>query len=380
MASVIRVTQKRLTQFGQLAAFAGFAVVVAALSAPITYLALADYDQLWTLLGAHLLIVALCLGWCRFVVPRPQTVEIVDVDIIPDDPHRGQRFWSVFLAISTFALSMPGALAALAGFLFYQLNARNSRPFSEWYAELFPEQSLGLDERIYDELLLTAAQHEDPAKVTPFTDVIAFGTKEEKELAINMMRRYFEAPFAPILKMALDDPNNSVRIQAATAITHLESRFADETVLFENSVEERPTPRAVSDLARHLDRYAFSGLLDLERSLRMRTRALEVYRRYLRAVPDSLQIHVAIGRLLLRSGESVEARACLLAARTQWGSDPRLDAWLMEAHFACKDYAALREIARAALRVKSADSDTPIISEAVRLWAGAASKPVRSNS
>ncbi|MEQ8663925.1 MAG: hypothetical protein RLW62_24155, partial [Gammaproteobacteria bacterium] len=170
--------------------------------------------------------------------------------------------FAVYLLVATAAFGAVGAAATAVAFLLYRRHARNSRTFEEWYRELFPERGRRIYERIYDELMLTRRQRESRSEVIPFADVINYGSREQKQLAISMMSRHFEPVFAPVLKRALDDPDNSVRIQAATAITSLEGRFSDRSMELEGRIGRDPSPRHLIELARHLDRYAFSGLLD----------------------------------------------------------------------------------------------------------------------
>lgn len=358
--------------------FIGLALVASVAGTGVFTLALRPEPD-WTLvLGAHAAVVAMCALFTLFGIPKyipPETLPGIEP---PPDPRRAQRIWSVFLTVTTAGLAGAGAVCTLTGYLAWRYHAMRSRPFDEWYAELFPEESLSLDERIYDELLLTASQRENPSRVTPFADVMNYGTKTDKELAINMMRRYFEAPFAPILRRGLDDSNNSVRIQAATAITHLETRFADRAVELEERVDETPTPQNLFDHAWHLDRFAFSGLLDSDRSAKMRRRALEAMQRYVRVAPDNISAHVAVGRLLLRDDQPTEARDWLASVRDRLGPEPRLDAWLMEAHYGCRDFTALRALATESARERERSDTEHIIGEASRLWSGSASAPVRS--
>ncbi len=279
-------------------------------------------------------------------------------------------FWAWYLLGATAALGVIGALTTLLGFLVYLRHARHSRPFEEWYRELFPERGRRLYERIYDDLMLTVRQRQNPSQVVPFADVINYGSNTQKQLAISMMSRYFQPVFAPVLKRSLDDRNNSVRIQAATAITNLESRFSDRAMTLEQRCERDPSPKALQEFAEHLDRYAFSGLLDEDRTDRARLRAIATYRRFLELEPDDLHARIAIGRLLLRRGEIAAARDWLLETRAALGAHPRLDNWLLEAHFLAADFGSVRELARQIAARGGDGRAAEFMSDSARLWAG----------
>ena len=286
----------------------------------------------------------------------------------------GRIFWAWYLVFATSLFGVFGAGGTFAAFGLYLHHARHSRPFEEWYKELFPERGRRIYERIYDELMLTARQRESQSEVVPFSDVVNYGSREQKQLAISMMSRYFAPAFAPVLKHALEDSNNAVRIQAATAITNVESRFAERAMTLEQQASRDPAPRHLLELARHLDRYAFSGLLDADRTRRLRERATEYYFRYLEDEPGDLFARIAIGRLLLRGGEHERARDWLLAARDRHGGHPSLDNWLLEAHYRVGDYTAVRALA-STIAGGDNNHDVDVLSDSARMWAGV--KPAR---
>ncbi|MCB1748305.1 MAG: hypothetical protein H6977_09655 [Gammaproteobacteria bacterium] len=281
-------------------------------------------------------------------------------------------FWAWYLAFATALFGPLGSASTGLAFVLYVRHLRSSRPFEDWYKELFPERGRRIYERIYDELMLTVRQRESKSPVIPFADVINYGSREQKQLAISMMSRHFEPPFAPVLKRALEDTDNSVRIQAATAITNLESQFADRVMTLDKRIARDPAPKHLLELARHLDRYAFSGLLDGDRTQRVRTRAIETYRRYLDDEPDDLYSRVAVGRLLLRAGEVDAARDWLLATRERHGVHPSIDNWLLEAHYRRGDFDAVRALAQEMARGAQGRAARDVLSDSARMWAGLA--------
>ncbi|MGE0486366.1 MAG: tetratricopeptide repeat protein [Gammaproteobacteria bacterium] len=323
----------------------------------------------------HLLTTGACLTYAALYTQRFQG------RLHADRAEPGQRvtefrrrnaariFWAWYLSFATAVFGPLGSASTAVAFLLYLRHLRSSRPFEEWYKELFPERGRRIYERVYDELMLTVRQRESKSQVIPFADVINYGSREQKQLAISMMSRHFEPPFAPVLKRALEDSDNSVRIQAATAITNLESQFADRVMTLDKRIARDPAPKHLLELARHLDRYAFSGLLDADRTRRVRTRAVETYRRYLDDEPDDLYARVAVGRLLLRAGDVEAARDWLLATRERHGAQPSIDNWLLEAHYRRGDYDAVRVLARELAR---SAQGRDVMSDGARMWAGLA--------
>ncbi|MEQ8495613.1 MAG: hypothetical protein RLW42_15490, partial [Gammaproteobacteria bacterium] len=252
--------------------------VAAALAGVPVLLELLRAQPAWpALLSVHGMTVALlALHLALYVRPRlrRRLAALLAAGAMRETDARrhltARGFFAGYLLVATAVFGAVGAAATAVAFVLYRRHARHSRTFEEWYRELFPERGRRIYERIYDELMLTRRQRESRSEVIPFADVINYGSREQKQVAISMMSRHFEPVFAPVLKRALEDPNNSVRIQAATAITNLEGRFSDRSMELESRIRRDPSPRHLIELARHLDRYAFSGLLDADRTARVR--------------------------------------------------------------------------------------------------------------
>jgi len=283
-------------------------------------------------------------------------------------PH-GRVMWQLMLLGAVAVLGAPGAAACLAGFVAHLLFRRHARPFQEWYHELFPEEQRDLAERLHEELARTAQRRNQDADVVPFIDVIRHGKTAQKRLAIGLMSRHFQPGFASALRLALADADNSVRIQAATAIAGVENRFLERMMSLKQELAKRETRDRVLELARQYDRYAFCGLLDEDREHRNREEAARFYRRYLELEPGDVEARVALGRLLLKLGRVEEARAWLRETRERHGGSPRMDSWYMQALYELGDFDALRALAREVAAGLPPDMPS-VFRETVALWAG----------
>ena len=239
---------------------------------------------------------------------------------------------------------------------------------------MFPESHHKLADRLYEELAVGVGTGSGSEQVVPFVDVIDHGA--QKQIAIGLMSRQFQPSFAPALRAALNDPDNSIRIQAATAITNIENRFQTRSESLEDrggSAGGTAGPKSqqyLLELAQHYDQYAFTGLLDPDRERRNREQALAAYRSYLEATPDDLGASVAVGRLLMRNGQVNEAVEWLGAARSRLGASLRIDTWYMEGLYALRRYREVRVLAA------SLDTNNPYLPGAfknmVSLWRPAA--------
>ena len=275
----------------------------------------------------------------------------------------------LLLAITTAGTGPFGAAGCL---LISALNvwyARIATPFQDWYASLFPEQTESLSERVYDRVK-DQLNGDASGEAASFADVIRFGTLEEKQAVLAVLSKRFKPAFAPILKLALQDEVNAVRVQAATAVSIIESEFAERIRELTELRDRGAAPEAHLRLACLYDDYAFTGLLDADRERVHRARALEAYERYLEARPGVLEVELKVGRLLLRDGRFVEAAGWL--ERGVRGERPPVQSavWYMECLFHLRRFAELRRLARRCRAAPAAPLSRPAI-EAIALWAGA---------
>jgi tetratricopeptide (TPR) repeat protein len=311
----------------------------------------AGFHLLATAIAGLLMLLAWRLGW-----------------LAQDRPH-DRTMWHLVLIGAVAVLGMPGAAACLVGFVAHHGFARHSRPFQEWYHELFPEEHHDLAERLYEELARTAHRQGQDAEVVPFVDVIRHGKTAHKRIAIGLMSRHFRPEFATALRLALADIENSVRIQAATAIAGVENRFLERMMSLREQLAQRESKSLLLDLARQYDRYAFCGLLDEDRERRNREDARAFFARYLELEPADVEARVAYGRLLLKLGQLEQAREWFADTRARHGGTTRMDSWFMQTLYELRDFAALRTLAQEVAATLPEDMPS-VFRETVQLWAG----------
>jgi polysaccharide biosynthesis protein PelE len=158
--------------------------------------------------------------------------------------------------------------------------------------------------------------------VAPFVDVLAVGTVRQKHLTLVLISDHFRADFAPALRRALNDNEPAIRVQAATAVARIETRFLERGMALEAAHAGAPDDvDHMAALAAHHADFAATGLLDDERAEATCRQALSLYERCRAHKPDEVSFALAIGRLLLRMKRPAEA----------------LD--VLEPHAACEDAA-----------------------------------------
>lgn len=275
----------------------------------------------------------------------------------------------LLLAVTTLGCGPFGALGTLGLAVVARWGQRASRPFQEWYESLFPEHEESISERVYDRV--KSQLDDEDGEPASFADLVRFGSLEEKQAVIAIVGKHFKPAFAPILELALQDPVNAVRVQAATAISIVESRFSEAIVELTARLEAHPERSSdLLALARLYDDYAFTGLLDAERESNNREKALQCYQRYLLAEPDDASTKLAVGRLLLRAERYEEAAFWLKGVMHRDDPSPQLAIWYMECLFHLRRFAELRLWARRyAARIESSpESFPPAALGTLSLW------------
>lgn len=281
-----------------------------------------------------------------------------------------ERF-SGLLAICTAFLGPSGPLCVGLSAAAHAVFRRYATGFHDWYLSLFPESQSDPAQELY-ELIVTGRERAGAAAVDSFTDVMTVGSPQQKQAVIALVSRHFRPSFTPALKLGLADSDPSVRVQAATATARVEHEFNERWLKLERAADSAPDSAAARHaLARHLDDYAFCGLLDGNREQELRRKALDYYRAALAAAPADEALRSDLGRLLLRVGLVAEAAETLApaAARTR---DRRLLAWYAESLFRLRRFEELRALCRTRAD-DFADSAAifDVLGDVVALWTGA---------
>jgi hypothetical protein len=333
-----------------LARVAGLSVAFAASGTAIVAAAVIALVPVWIAALAHAAMTAAGV-WCA----RRES-----------DPRPARALW--LLAVSYGGLGPLGAAGTLLSVTLGLHFDRRATPVDEWRRVLFPEQEEDKDADLW--ALVGLRRTDRPSTIAPFVDVLEHGTLAQKQAVVALIARHFRPAFAPALRRALQDPQNAVRVQAATAVSLIEAEATTGALDLERQRAERPEDVALLlSLARHEDSYAFTGLLDPGREQESRARAVDAYRAYLAARPEDVTACHELGRLLARLGRHDEALVCFeQALHREDAVATRI--WLMECLFHLRRFEALRELARESAGLMAGNpSVLPIETRQVlRLW------------
>ena len=206
--------------------------------------------------------------------------------------------------------------------------------------------------------------------------MLEFGSLHQKQALITLINQAFQPAFGPILKRALSDDNNAVRVQAATAMNRIENDIHRKTVDLTGRLERNPAdPAGLLALARHYDSYLYSRILDVRREAEVREKALDAWNRYLAVRPDDAQARIAANRLMLRSGLCSEAASSLKELMDSGTMTARVRFWYMECLYRLGRYEELRACASAAVGPADETEGDTLSAEArgaLEFWAGKA--------
>lgn len=247
-------------------------------------------DTYWFLI-LHLLSVSLLTGWIISLRNRG-----LDYGI------------SGLLAFSTMTMGLVGvlgtSLTVVNLFMHRKVKGLDNDSF-----HALPKTRRKLRSRdLYNNIVSGRESFATTTSVSSFTDIMSFGSHEQKQALIALLARRFKPQFAPALRYALVDSSSDMRVQAATAVAKIEKEYFAKWIALKASADAEVNRfEAHFALARHLDDYAFLGLLDKEREIVFQNQALESYQQCQKLATNNMDLSVAMGRLLVRQGEILEA-------------------------------------------------------------------------
>lgn len=279
---------------------------------------------------------------------------------------------TLLFLVATAALGVAGSLGTLLAALLLRCRAARATGLEAWYAALFPDAESNPGGALYQRLLSGESSLHERCTVAPFADVMASGDIDRKQVVITLIATQFDPGFTPALRGALNDDEPAVRVQAATAVARIESRFLDRSMSLEERWARAPNCAHIAlQLARHYDEHATTGLLDAGRVEVARLRALDLYRDSERLGGGGPEVAKAIVRLLVRLGREREAVDTFAPLVNSGAPSPELLAWYVECLFRIGRFTELRQTC---LRFDTASSAAVGVSEAYRqavlLWVG----------
>ncbi len=275
----------------------------------------------------------------------------------------------LLLAIATFGLGPFGAGGTLF-VLALTPQFKSATMFEDWYAAIFPEDEVNTSEELAERIRTSDHTPRHQQSAPPFGDILSGGTFDQKQHVIQTIMLHFKPAFAPSLLLALQDDNNGVRVQAASAIAKIEHDFTTTTMERTKAYTRTPNdPDVILALAEHLDDYAFSGILDREQEKVNRRESIRLYRAYLDLRSDDLAVRISVGRSLLRARDYSEAEAWLQESIRAGHITPKIVLWLIESKYRLRRFAEVRQLVHTHHEMIVADARFPVkVRDALATW------------
>lgn len=103
----------------------------------------------------------------------------------------------------------------------------------------------------------------DVTKLKSYKQILYYGTEKEKINLIGMVIYNPSSEFVELIRIALKDENETVRILASTSLQKMEDFYEDKIKGFENSLKNEPTKaHIIRDIVSTYHNYIESTLID----------------------------------------------------------------------------------------------------------------------
>jgi len=281
------------------------------------------------------------------------------------------------LLLQTAFMGFFGSCFALLTILRYAFYARNSVEFADWLESLFPEDEQRDSEQLYQRIAFGLDDKSDEY-VEPFQDLMIYGSTINKQMIIARVTRYFRPAFTPVLKIALKDPNNIIRVQAAASIAKIEDEFFNRYQERHKWIEHTPDNYTKNmQFAITCEEYAKSGILGEKRCLKIIEDTIATLKHCIELNPTDDNPKFIIGNMYLISGRNDQAYAVMKELVD--ASDfliPEVMKTYSETLFKCKRYQELRDFCKQFTNGKRNNLlPDEEFDELCNVWAGGLTKP-----
>lgn len=251
----------------------------------------------------------------------------------------------LMLLFSVFGTGPFGAGGFLLCGIIYPIFSLFTTMPEVWFEELFPEPSVSSFAKIYQRVTSGWDDFNLMSEVATFQDIFNYGTLTQKQAVLDAIIHDFNPVYSPILKEALKDPHNTVRIQAAAIMSKLDLDFSAElTSILAEQKKNPDDPALLLRLGKQYDTYVFFGILDPIREREIGERAIACYQDYLKINPDDRQVWFSIGRLLFHLKDYDSFLIWCEEYREKYKQIPAIvQAWYLDALYRLKRYDELSQ-------------------------------------
>lgn len=205
-----------------------------------------------------------------------------------------------------------GSLLIVIALILFIIQTGHGIEFGTWLDSLFPNFPARVELDVYERIISDWDDFSDKINLIPYTDIMSFGSLDAKMAALVKMATNFKPQFAPILMQGLQDPNISVRVQAAAIISRFETNYSNNYARLQKSLDKRPNSSYILlEFATLCDHSSHLGIFDKERSSHMQARAIELYEAYRKIAGKDCKVNFSLGWLYICHGNPRKGRALI---------------------------------------------------------------------
>lgn len=210
------------------------------------------------------------------------------------------------LFLSIFGAGPFGLAAFLLMALFYPLFIKTAINPSIWLDELFLGEDPSKMITTFERIKVGWDDYKGAKEVSSFQDIFTYGSILQKQAVLDMIAKKYQPSYGSILKKALANPSNVIRLQTAAIIEKINEEFEAKLNTLLMKISENPEDHTLLlKLAVLHNEHAESEILDSFRQGEMQAKAIDYYSQYLKFDPSNKAIQLALGRLLFQKKEYV---------------------------------------------------------------------------
>ena len=291
-----------------------------------------------------LLILNPTLSSLWFVFPHGLVVLSLIFFLKNYEQTEKDTYFLILLTLSTAVLSALGAVFVILLFMFLQRanNFQRDTPPNS-YESILSEVKKPEQEDLFEKLVSGKVESLGHSSVIPFMDVLHFGTQRQKQTLVALLINNYQKDFSPVLKEAIKDKDNSIRVLASMGVAQIENQFMKRTIEIETTRGEsdRATKNYFKTLGRHYDDYAHCEILEEFMQMDFRNLAIQAYKDHLRVTPLDGEVLFWLGRALLRNKKWSESAIVFEVALKNNLLAPENMVWYLECLYRIKQYQKL---------------------------------------
>lgn len=267
--------------------------------------------------------------WLELTAIHVASLAVVAAGLVADWRH-GHDTTIALLGLIAAAVAGPiGALGAGTLGLAANPDRKPSPLIEQWYARISQSTAVDPESRLCEDVGVGRTLDLASAQPQAFPTIMEAGPLGARQNILGLIARHFHPLYLDTLKIALESPDASIRVQAAAVATHIGPSLRRELQECLAEAEAGSSdPVAVLSLRGRLDLLLASGLLDegerqrgtevaskLGDSLLASFRAGLLVPPYGRDAADTIELDTALDNLLLSRGCFADLRNLRSAQR-----------------------------------------------------------------